>query len=464
MGYRIGDNMKLLLISLLLTFNVEASLPPTQSRGANESNYGTTFKFNWGALPITRSGTEITFGTLPVSGGGTGLTTLSQYSILSGSGTAVNEITPAASGSILFATDDFPAFRFLNNTDVVSALGYTPVISGTVVYSVAGIYPVSVTGTSSAPIVSLEYQPVASVSVTAPITITGTASSPTIGLQPSGVISGTYTKVGVDSFGTVTSGTLLVESDIPNLQTTKITSGTFGIIRGGTGLNTVGASSTVLTSNGTDLVYAPVFAAPLPIAVSSTSVSVTYPSYVNFLNVQAGSTITLLPAASYTQALTIKRSYGVGSNVLIQTSLGQLIDSVSASTSLVNYGEAVTLVPTVGGFVYADDNSRIRRFYGSYGGVSQFLQCATATCPLYSNSGAVSGVARPSQGNYRMETVPQTCRGAISCGITTANNTNQITVVLQNTASTTAVPFTTAIPTIGGDNTWGTFTCQCERW
>ena len=52
--------------------------------------------------------------------------------------------------------------------------------------------------------------------------------------------AGTYTKVTTDSKGRVTSGTTLVATDIPNLDTSKLTSGVLPIARGGTGLS-VGA-------------------------------------------------------------------------------------------------------------------------------------------------------------------------------------------------------------------------------
>ncbi|MES2802079.1 MAG: hypothetical protein V4654_06275, partial [Bdellovibrionota bacterium] len=84
---------------------------------------------------------------------------------------------------------------------------------------------------------------VASVTVTAPLTIAGTSMTPLIGLQNSGVSVGTYTKVVVDAKGIITSGTTLIASDIPNLDASKITTGTLPVARGGTGTG-------VLAGNG----------------------------------------------------------------------------------------------------------------------------------------------------------------------------------------------------------------------
>ncbi|WP_409478289.1 beta strand repeat-containing protein [Pseudobdellovibrio sp. HCB154] len=97
---------------------------------------------------------------------------------------------------------------------------------------------------------------VASVTTTAPITLGGTSQTPTIGLQDSGVSAGTYTKFTVDIKGLITSATTLLASDIPNLDTSKITTGTFPIARGGTGVSSltgsgfvaVDASGSALTS------------------------------------------------------------------------------------------------------------------------------------------------------------------------------------------------------------------------
>ena len=59
----------------------------------------------------------------------------------------------------------------------------------------------------------------------APLAISGTG---VLSIANSGVTAGTYPKVTVSAQGFVTSGTTLVAGDIPNLATSKITTGTFG--------------------------------------------------------------------------------------------------------------------------------------------------------------------------------------------------------------------------------------------
>jgi hypothetical protein len=56
--------------------------------------------------------------------------------------------------------------------------------------------------------------------------VTGTST-----LANSGVTAGTYTKLTVDAKGRATSGTTLASTDIPNLDTSKITSGTLDLAR-----------------------------------------------------------------------------------------------------------------------------------------------------------------------------------------------------------------------------------------
>jgi hypothetical protein len=74
-------------------------------------------------------------------------------------------------------------------------------------------------------------------------------------LGNSGVTAGTYPKVTVDAKGRVTAGTTLAASDIPNLDTAKITTGVLPIARGGTGSSTgsiTGSGALTLAAGGTN--------------------------------------------------------------------------------------------------------------------------------------------------------------------------------------------------------------------
>ena len=53
------------LILILFTFTAIAGLPPTQTKLNGESTFSTTFKTDYGTLPVTRSGTTVTVGNVP---------------------------------------------------------------------------------------------------------------------------------------------------------------------------------------------------------------------------------------------------------------------------------------------------------------------------------------------------------------------------------------------------------------
>jgi hypothetical protein len=82
--------MKTLIVLLFLSMYARAGLPPTSSKAAGESVYTTTFKTNYGTIPMTRVGGEMTFGTIPVSAGGTGnATSYTSGSLLFSDGTKI---------------------------------------------------------------------------------------------------------------------------------------------------------------------------------------------------------------------------------------------------------------------------------------------------------------------------------------------------------------------------------------
>ena len=66
------------------------------------------------------------------------------------------------------------------------------------------------------------------------------------------IIAGTYTKVTINQEGRTTSGTTLSAADIPNLDTSKLTTGTLPVARGGTGVTTsTGTGNVVLSTSPT---------------------------------------------------------------------------------------------------------------------------------------------------------------------------------------------------------------------
>lgn len=138
---------KLLAFIFLTSLVVYAGLPPTTLKGGNEASLQTTFQFDLGQIPVTRTGSNVVFGTIPVTQGGTSSTSLTQYSLMSGNGTsAVNMIAPGASGTILFSqgASAFPSYRLLASSDITTSLGYTPLASTTAaIVSTLGYTPLN---------------------------------------------------------------------------------------------------------------------------------------------------------------------------------------------------------------------------------------------------------------------------------------------------------------------------------
>jgi hypothetical protein len=94
------------LVLLLFTFSAIAGLPPTSSKGSNESTFGTTFKTDYGTIPVTRSGTTVTLGSLP-----TPMTTAQ-----------MNAIVSPAVGRTVYNTD-FKAIASYDGTNWVYGFG-----------------------------------------------------------------------------------------------------------------------------------------------------------------------------------------------------------------------------------------------------------------------------------------------------------------------------------------------------
>lgn len=83
-----------------------------------------------------------------------------------------------------------------------------------------------------------------------PVTTSGTLSASWASAGANLVFAGMDGMAGTPSFRS------LVTADIPNLATSKITSGTFAVARGGTGLSTIGGTYQVLYTSATDTIAA----------------------------------------------------------------------------------------------------------------------------------------------------------------------------------------------------------------
>jgi len=91
--------MKYLFLLLLITLTATASLPPTSSKGDGETVYKTTFKTDYGTIPVTRTGTTMALGTIPISMGGTG-STLQNFVDITSDQTIAGEKFFADSGAL----------------------------------------------------------------------------------------------------------------------------------------------------------------------------------------------------------------------------------------------------------------------------------------------------------------------------------------------------------------------------
>jgi len=112
----------LFLILCLLSFSSIAGLPPASSKANGESNYFTTFKTNYGTWPVTRVGTLLNLGTLPVTMGGTGLSTV-------GTETKVLKVV---SGFPAYGEEDRSNLLVNPNFEDTSLTGWTCGLGGTI--------------------------------------------------------------------------------------------------------------------------------------------------------------------------------------------------------------------------------------------------------------------------------------------------------------------------------------------
>jgi hypothetical protein len=94
--------LKFLIASMLLLQPTYAGLPPTTTKGSADSAPVITFELDTPNMPITHTGTRASIGTVPVAGGGTGQTTLTNHGVLVGASTsALTQLAAAAAGTLL---------------------------------------------------------------------------------------------------------------------------------------------------------------------------------------------------------------------------------------------------------------------------------------------------------------------------------------------------------------------------
>lgn len=146
------------------------------------------------------------------------------------------------------------------------------------------------------------------ITLTGDITGSGTTAISTT-LANTGT-AGTYTKVTTDSKGRITSGTTLAAGDIPNLDVSKLTSGTLGITRGGTGLSALGTDNQLLRVNAgaTALEY---FSFPDASTVTTGSVNTSAQTFAGLKTFSNGITTPSLSTTSNELALSVSNTFEV---------------------------------------------------------------------------------------------------------------------------------------------------------
>jgi len=288
------------------------------------------------------------------------------------------------------------------------------------------------------------------------VTFDGQANvSAVLTLANSGVTAGTYTKVTVNAKGLITSATTLAATDIPNLDTAKITTGTLPIARGGTGLTgatqggiyygssasataftAAGTTNQVLKSNGAgaptwvtlDLSYMPDAAVKKSVRVATTSDLSTGTFSAGVLtgkstNPVVGCTTSAGSTTITTNTQTLLKVGAVVSVATAQLAAGTAITSINSSTSFTVSNRATINTTAITSNGTTATSTFATQSYAPYA-VGSTITITGAVPATYNGNFIVTACTTTSVSWSSTETVTATTQGAITFTIATGTLIN----------------------------------------
>lgn len=355
--------MKIFSIAFLLSWSglAQAGLPPTTSKANGEASYSTTFSTNYDTIPVTRSGTNITIGTIPISKGGTGSTTQSFVDLTTNQTTIAGSkgfTLPIGVGAAPSATAAVNINPTVNAGNTQYGLLQNTVFGASTTTAATGIWSRINTANSAFTLIDAIAFDLVNLSRGAASAVTNstglmvrdqTQATNNYGIQ--NLVSSGANKWGYYGSGTANNvfagntrfGSAVAPTSTVDITGTLTVSTPIGAASGGTGLSSPGTSGNILTSNGTAWVSSAPSAGPRSYVYVDTgnghgSVATKIRRFTN-TRASTGTDITYADSATNGSSFTINSDglYGITScdySSTAASSFGYSVNSVSLATSI----------------------------------------------------------------------------------------------------------------------------------